>query len=271
MDVEYYESLLKKPQGNHCGHKKSWDSRAKMFNHSQKHGINSSKKVTDILYKKGLLLDSDVLDIGGGTGRYAIPFSKHAKEVILTDISPQMLEHAKKNAVNEKCHNIKFVQTDWYDTNLTALNWEKRFDLVFASMCPAVRSKEGINKISSASKGWCIINQLVEMKDSLTEHVMKSLNIAPSPFDPHNDREAVQAFFNLLWADGFTPEIQYLRESKTQVLSANDALSHCSWKLGRMLKDKNTDLEELIKDFSSNGNITIEYKINLCMISWNTN
>ena len=38
-------------------------------------------------------------------------------------------------------------------------------------------------------------------------------------YNPHNDRNAVMASFNLLWMDGYSPEISYLTREDRDVLS----------------------------------------------------
>lgn len=55
---------------------------------------------------------NSVLDFGCGVGRLAIPFASIAKSVLGVDISPSMLEIAKKNSVDKSVKNIKFVISD---------------------------------------------------------------------------------------------------------------------------------------------------------------
>jgi ubiquinone/menaquinone biosynthesis C-methylase UbiE len=52
------------------------------------------------LPKKGLILDA-----GGGPGRYTIELAKKGYDVVLLDITPELLEFAKKQIKKEKVEN----------------------------------------------------------------------------------------------------------------------------------------------------------------------
>ena len=78
--------------------------------------------------KKLLNENSKVLDIGCGTGRHLLEFSKFTSYVTGTDISSKMLDYAKEKLKNVR--EAKFVHGNWMK-NFTK---EKEFDLVFASI-----------------------------------------------------------------------------------------------------------------------------------------
>jgi 16S rRNA G966 N2-methylase RsmD len=260
--------MLKKHQQSSENAEAAWDMRAKSFGKAlKKGGMDNSKEIVQALLNKGLLKEQEVLDVGGGTGRYAIPFAAHAKEVIMVDISTQMLEIARRNAENEGHSNLKYIKLSWEDADLKELGWEKRFDLVFSSMSPAYRSKEGIEKMTLASKGWCQINQLIEMTDDITQKLSQDLMVEKR-YDPHNDRDAVQGIYNLLWVHGFEPEITYLKEVSQQVLSIEDAVQQYSRRFGKMAELKGADLKRLLKDYAGGDTISIDSRTTLAKILW---
>jgi len=268
MDTQHYEAMLKKHPGGGKSAEASWDSRAKTFGMQQKlHGMDNSGEVTSFLLKKGLLEGADVLDVGGGTGRYAIPFAAHAREVTVTDISAQMLECTKENAEAAGRSNLRYEKLNWEEAELRALGWEKRFGLVFASMCPAVRSKAGIDKMSAASGGWCHINQLIEMTDNISRKLAQELEVEKQ-YDPHNDRDALQGTFNLLWLKGYEPEIAYLREAGQQLLTVDEALSRYSRRFGAAAELKGADLKRLLEGYSQGGRVAVDNGTTLAMLLW---
>lgn len=268
MDTQFYEMLLNKHEIGKQDAEASWDARAKEFREKQKSiKIDQTEKVTELLLKKGLIKGLDVLDIGGGTGRYAIPFAAHANEVTISDISGKMLAYAKESAENAKQDNLQYIKLSWQDADLKLLNWEKRFDLVFASMCPAIKSKAGIDKMSAASRGWCQINQLIEMTDNIAKRLSHELEISDR-YDPHNDRDAVQGFFNLLWMQGFEPELTYLKDTAQQVLGVDEALSIYSHRFGDAAAKKGVDLKKLLGNYASDDGITVNNITTLAMILW---
>ena len=268
MDTQYYEAMLRNHQGGSRGAEASWDDRAKSFGLEQKRsGMDNSGKITELMLKKGLLEGFDVLDVGGGTGRYAVPFAVHAQEVTVTDISSQMLECTRENAEGAGRANLRYEKLNWEEADLKALGWEKRFDLVFASMCPAVRSKSGMDKMSAASRGWCQINQLIEMTDNITQKLAQDLEVEKR-YDPHNDRDAVQGIFNLLWLQGFEPEVTYLRETGQQLLSVEDAVQRYARRFGQASEMKGLNLKRLLESYADRDTITVDNRTMLTMILW---
>lgn len=69
----------------------------------------------------------DVLDLGCGTGRYAIPLSKENR-VIGIDFSREMLNKARENAKKQKV-KLELIQGD-----ITKLKTNKKFDLILSML-----------------------------------------------------------------------------------------------------------------------------------------
>lgn len=61
-----------------------------------------------------------ILELGGGTGRYSVEFNKLGFDVVCSDINEEMLEIAKKNALN--C-----IRLDMKNFNL-----ERKFDVILS-------------------------------------------------------------------------------------------------------------------------------------------
>ncbi|MEA3283712.1 MAG: class I SAM-dependent methyltransferase [Synergistota bacterium] len=199
MDKSLHEQMLSKNYHGSSKAEENWDAKANHFNMSQRKDRSGfAKKVVKVLEERGLLAGAKVVDIGGGSGRYAIPLAAHADHVTVTDISSNMLDLAKSNAESLGLDNLSYVKTDWESVDISDLSWSKGFDLAFASMCPAVRSPGGLRKMIAVSKGFCLINQFIVGVDTMADYFRKTLDIKRS-YDPHNDRETVQALFNLLW------------------------------------------------------------------------
>ncbi|MDO4793464.1 MAG: class I SAM-dependent methyltransferase, partial [Filifactor alocis] len=162
MEKIYYENLLRKNSRGSEESEKMWDQRAVRFYEAQKNDRSTfTQEVVNVLRKRGILEKAEILDIGGGSGRYALPLAKEGRHVVLTDISGNMLKLARENAEQNGVENISFEKLVWETASLSDLKWEKKFDLAFASMCPAIRTPEGLYKMAEASKGYCVINQYI--------------------------------------------------------------------------------------------------------------
>ncbi len=267
MDEGFYESLLKKHDVGKLDPQARWDAHAAGFKERLKASPNDHAQKTTMRLLGKDVLQGKVLDIGGGTGRYAIPFAAHVGSVTVADISPEMLKVTEENAETAGRANVKCVHLNWETANLQALDWEHRFDLTFASMCPAVMSKAGIDKMTAASRGWCQINQLIEMTDDLSQLLTKELAMEKT-YDPHNDRDAVQGIFNFLWIQGYEPEITYLKDSRIRALPADETIASYTRRFGKAAADKNTDLLRLLANHIKGDKIIVTSKTTLALILW---
>jgi SAM-dependent methyltransferase len=66
-----------------------------------------------------------ILDFGCGVGRVLAPFAKIADEVVGLDVSPSMLQEARRNCDEHQLRNVRLLVSD---DNLSALTGE--FDLI---------------------------------------------------------------------------------------------------------------------------------------------
>ena len=119
--------------------------------------------------KKLLNENSKVLDIGCGTGRHLLEFSKFTSYVTGTDISSKMLDYAKEKL--KKVREAKVVHGNWMK-NFTK---EKEFDLVFASMTPAISKIEHIKRMCLISKKYCMMERFVYYRDPIREETEKTV------------------------------------------------------------------------------------------------
>lgn len=250
---------------------KKWDEKADLFNEYQRNNQSPiSDQVIEHLERRGLLKGARVLDIGGGSGRYALPFAKRAREVVMTDISGKMLSHAQNNAAEESLSNIVYEKMAWEEAELEKLGWNQGFDLVFASMCPALRSKEGLEKMIAASKSYCFVNQFILDYDSVTQFLNRRLEVKKD-FDPHNDRDNAARFFNELWSKNLNPQISYAVDEFSKRMSFDEVMQFVSRDYGEQARIKEVDLETLMKEYGAadgEGEILINGKTVSAMILW---
>lgn len=268
MNFTYDEKLLNQKLENKVDVEAKWDTKAAQYNASQKRqGLKDSHKVAEVMHQKKRLKYDEVLDVGGGAGLYAIPFASYAKSVTITDISSNMLSYAQENASDAGLSNLEYVKLDWDGANPKELGWENRFDLVFASMCPAIRDGESIEKMMVASKNWCCVSRSITKKDSLSERIENRLNYS-EPFDPHNNRKIIKDIFNYLWEKGYEPEVDYFEETIEKLYTVDEATERYGKHFKKIAQEQNEDLREIISVMAENNCLkVIKYK-KLALVSW---
>ena len=74
--------------------------------------------------------ESRVLELGIGTGEFAIAVSQLVKKVTAVDVSTAMLDYAKKKAFEKNIHNIEFHHAGFLTFNASP----EQFDIVFTQL-----------------------------------------------------------------------------------------------------------------------------------------
>ncbi|PKO11633.1 MAG: SAM-dependent methyltransferase [Chloroflexi bacterium HGW-Chloroflexi-10] len=91
-----------------------WQGRAEDFNQRVQHRWRERDSSRDFLLQTlNTYPDSTVLDIGAGTGDWAIWMARHAKSVTALDPSPSMLDLCRKNVQLAGLSNISFIDGAW--------------------------------------------------------------------------------------------------------------------------------------------------------------
>lgn len=181
-----------------------------------------------LLASKGLLKEgSAVLDVGCGAGRHSIALNSLGAEVQGIDLSPKMVEYAQELAGNRK--NLRFEVADWLNLDLCQKGWEKKFDLVMANMTPAAILDGSVQKMSKASKNWCLIANPTRKACSILDPLKKLAGTEgrPSSFD-----RSVGQTFKLLWEQGYQPYIEYAAQSWRHRKGLDDAVEQYAGRLG---------------------------------------
>lgn len=216
-DLEYFDKLWQDsmPKDGMKHTKETWDNFAKTWKADPPEVQNakdeSVRQITKYLLDKGVINpNAVVIDIGCGTGNYTVEFAKHAKEVYASDISELMLGHVRNAASEAGVSNISYIETDFLNFDTSAAGWDKKFDLVFTSLTPAMSGLDSVRKVNSISKGYCFNNSFVYRNDTLRAAVME--NVFSRKTDNKWGNSSPYCLFNILWQMGYQPEMSYYKE-----------------------------------------------------------
>jgi len=135
----------------------AWDARADRFKDHVlgARGRQRIDRVVDWLRRQGVVLSGlSVLDIGAGPGAFALDFAGRGCTVTAVEPSTNMAALLRREAARAP-RNIDIVIKPWEDIIPAEERWEQRFDLVFASMCPGINSRQTLEKALACSRRYC--------------------------------------------------------------------------------------------------------------------
>ncbi|AKA67665.1 class I SAM-dependent methyltransferase [Clostridium scatologenes] len=208
MDIKYFSQSWNNSKKYYTMEEKFWNQRAEEFNRKD---IQKEEKIDFCYILDFLEVGKDVrfenvLDIGCGTGFYSIQFSQISDYVVATDISQNMITYAENNSKEKNIDNIAFVKKPWSELSLEEFDCNEKFDLVFASMSPAIDSYEDLMKMINCGKNLYFLSGFVERKNNLKDELLKII-FNSSNKNPHGNK--IYCAFNILWNMGYYPKITY--------------------------------------------------------------
>lgn len=266
MDMNYFSELWSDSQKYYAMEEKFWNERAEEFNRKdiqEKENRDFSSVLDFIEFEQDSKLEN-VLDIGCGTGFYSIQFSQMAEYVTATDISKNMLDYAESNSKEKNRNNIAFVKRPWSELNVEEFRWKEKFDLVFASMTPAIDSYKDLIKMIDCGRNLYFLSGFVERKDSLKDELSQMI------LGPHNNPHGnkIYSAFNILWNMGYYPKISYKDSNWRRAKSVHKFYEEFLNYFGRskILTEKD---ESIIKSYIENKAVNgiVEEKIS-AKVAW---
>jgi len=269
-NVNYWIELWEKQEKRQLNQQKFWDNRADFFNGKVFIDEKIGSNIVDRLKSKNMLSkDMRVLDIGCGPGKHTLPMAREVKSVTALDISKNMLEHLEKNMKSTDIMNIHPLNLDWKDADVAQLQWEKRFDLVFASMTPGVFNYETLEKILVASKKYCYLSGFVRradlLGDRIADYIYQKYQLPAKKYDK------VYYVFNILWQLGYIPEVEYIHRKWEDEMTVEEAYSLYTDKMSSLVSLSEQDrkkIKEILNNEAKQGRITEKTEVVQGLLTW---
>ncbi|CQD25932.1 SAM dependent methyltransferase [Staphylococcus capitis] len=182
-----------------------------------------------------------ILDVGAASGVFSIPFSKESAKVtslepssILHDMLKDNAQHygVEIEAINESFENIETTEI-------------KKFDLVFASMCPAVTTWETVEKAIDIARQYVYVSLIAGPKEnSIVDEVVAFLELEPSPMTAD-----LYYLLQLLYCNNYTYETLIERHTQHAEKSVDEVMRQLPSWLKEVEIEMNAQQKESIEQY----------------------
>ncbi|MCK4604210.1 MAG: class I SAM-dependent methyltransferase [Deltaproteobacteria bacterium] len=253
---EYAQTLCRSPETGRALDGRFWDKAAATYDdlefcHDYMHQVETV--VSTLLEKGAIRPDHRVLDIACGTGTYSVRMAPHCQKVVGLDISKDMLEKLEEKKRLLKLRNIQTVRADWHKYYT-----DQKFDLVFVSMTPLLRSMDNIDRMLETSKKFLAIVSWAGVKENaLFNSLFKEL-MGSSPYHHRSD---IIVPFNYLYAKGLAPDLSFFNGCWKRTRSVTKQADSLIWQLElqRSLKsDEKEYVKKKVESLAKDGIITVK-------------
>jgi SAM-dependent methyltransferase len=195
-----------------------WEDKAPGYPHPFEEDILSfTEAISGIIEARCLSIKgAKILDIGCGTGAFALPLALQGASVTALDISENMLKRLTAEAQHRGIHGVKTIRASWKNIDPYNAGLSGHFDVVLSALSIAVGTKKDILKMEECSKQWCICIASGKIRrDALCEQILRAFR---APLNPRPDirkiREALEGLGRTFSYESFAAAE---RETKTPV------------------------------------------------------
>lgn len=202
-----------------------------------------------------------VLDIGCGTGVYALPLAARAARVLGVDSSAAMLRVYRRARRERGIANAPCLRSEW--GRLPAARVRGRFDLALASMTAAVKTRADFLKMEAAAPLRVFIGWAGVRRNALLEKVYAAHGVE------YRAPEGAGRALEILAALGRAPRTVYLRDSWTKSASVAETLREIAVSMrvnGARFDEKKT--RALLKPFTRGGKVRQLTRARKAVIVW---
>ncbi|WP_410507182.1 methyltransferase domain-containing protein [Methanosarcina hadiensis] len=250
-----------------------WNKRSK--NYSKNMEKDQRKKRTDeileFLEEAGFNPEgSRVLDIGCGPGALSLPLSKLGAEVTALDISSGMLKKLK-DTVKEESLPVDVIECSWWTADIDELGFRKGYDLVIASMTPAIKDIENFDKMIACSKNLCYYSNFLRRGEDRAYREIRNSILGQNSA---NNMNGMVYPFMYLYLSGYMPSLRINHSEWKEETDWREAADQAIEFIGRG-RDFDEETKEKIRDYYKNaspdGIYRSEPDVYTGMIVWEVN
>ncbi len=268
--ADYWDELTKTSKKPGSFQSSFWDSMSKRFvkNRTPEREAERANGILDLLKTTDLeIKGATVLDIGAGTGSISIPLAKLGAKVTAIDFSEGMLNNLKTRA-DEEGVSITVIKRSWDEIDLDKEGFRNAFDLVIASMTPAVDDPETFTLMMDASRKVCYYSGWVNRKWDKAYYDLHKV-LFNSEFGQR--ARGIYLPFMYLYLQGYRPEIVLSRDSwksETSIDEMTEILASHFLGVNKADQSQKAIIREYLIEHGTDGKYIEESTSTSAMMVW---
>ncbi|HCC46727.1 MAG TPA: hypothetical protein DEQ38_01200 [Elusimicrobia bacterium] len=206
-------------KGTRANEKLYWDSRAGRYPRPfAGETAAKTRRILRLLAGLGVTFAGQrLLDVGCGTGVYALPLAGVARRVLGVDSSPSMLGVFRSERRARGIRNAACLAARWDQVPATKIR--DKFDIALASMTAAVRTRADFRRMEAAAPRCVYIGWAGVRRNALLEKVYAAHGLE------YKAPEGAELAQKILTALGREYKIRYLRDSWTRAAGIEETLA----------------------------------------------
>lgn len=227
--------------------------------------LSLEKEMTEYLVREEILSKERVLlDIGAGMGGFTLCFAEVCRQVDALESVGACTEVLKKRANHRGRSNIRVIHGFWEE-----FIPDKRYDVTFSSMCPAICSVEELRRMEAMTEKTCCL--VAVQRGSYDKHrkaMMEGLGVKPKG---GMATEAIH-YINALYLMGRQPNLKFVQTKTVTRVPLEQAMERYSAYFrifGVSDEAGNRFLDRYLQENASDGYIEEESLLRQALIWWN--
>ena len=252
-------------KGTRANEKLFWDNRAKNYPLPfEKETYTKTGRILRLLGGMGVNFKGRrVLDIGCGTGVYALRLTKQVKSAYGVDSSPEMLKIFRAEQRRRGIKNATCALHTW--GSFPSASLKRLYDIALASMTMAIKSKADLLKMEKAALccvyiGWAGVRRNALLEKVYARHGVK-----------YQAPEGAALILKALKELGRKPSVRYIRDSWEKKYSPAETMRELE--VGLKVNGAKMDEEwvaALLKRMTRKGLVRQVTSVRKALITWNT-
>ena len=251
--------------------RENWDQIARDYQDVFRIGLNGyNVSLLRFWQEEGMLFPgARVIDIGCGVGKYGTYLAELGYDVTLTDISGEMLRHAKENMAKYSTPWTTY-RCDFNEATGTEPVFTGGFDLAISTMSPAIHDVETVKRMSAMTRGWCFLARFYDWEQPWRDQLMRDLGLEPRRF--FNDLRAdCASMIRAVSEAGFVPLVKYVDYNWTDLRTPEQMADYM--RRNYFSEDENRDelqqeILHLAENHADDGTVTDNVNTKVAWIYW---